>query len=49
MALGAGMPESGSENQSAIHWDMVCDLIDGGKICVEHELIYENGDFVIDF
>lgn len=49
MALGAGMPETGSENQSAIHWDMVCDLIDGGKIWVDDELIYENGDFVVDF
>ena len=49
MALGAGMPETGSENQSAIHWDMICDLIDGGRIWVDDELIYENGDFVIDF
>ena len=49
MALGAGMPETGSENQSAIHWDMVCDLVDGGKIWVDDELIYENGNFVIDF
>ena len=49
MALGAGMPETGSVNQSAIHWDMVCDLIDGGRIWVDDELIYEDGDFVIDF
>jgi len=49
MALGAGMPETGSVNQSAIHWDMVCDLIDGGRIWVDDELTYENGEFVIDF
>ncbi len=49
MALGAGLPETGSVNQSAIHWDMVCDLIDGGRIWVDDELIYENGEFVIDF
>jgi aminopeptidase len=49
MALGAGMPETGSVNESAIHWDMVCDLIDGGRIWVDDELIYENGDFVIGF
>ena len=47
MALGAGMPETGSVNQSAIHWDMVCDLIDAGKIWVDDELMYENGEFVI--
>jgi aminopeptidase len=26
MALGAGYPETGSKNESAIHWDMICDL-----------------------
>jgi len=24
--LGAGYPETGSKNESAIHWDMICDL-----------------------
>ncbi|MGH2581451.1 MAG: aminopeptidase [Anaerolineales bacterium] len=24
MALGAGYPETGSQNKSAIHWDMIC-------------------------
>ena len=32
MALGAGYPETGSKNESAIHWDMICDLRDGGEI-----------------
>jgi aminopeptidase len=49
MALGAGMPETGSKNQSAIHWDMVCDLRDGGEIWVDDELLYQNGRFVIEF
>ncbi|RPJ05150.1 MAG: aminopeptidase, partial [Deltaproteobacteria bacterium] len=26
MALGAGYPETGSKNKSAIHWDMICDM-----------------------
>jgi len=47
MALGAGMPETGSVNQSAIHWDMVCDLKDGGEIYADGELIYKNGKFLI--
>jgi aminopeptidase len=47
MALGAGMPETGSKNQSAIHWDMVCSLTDGGRIWVDGEKLYENGRFVI--
>ncbi|MEN6369179.1 MAG: aminopeptidase [Thermotogota bacterium] len=47
MALGAGMPETGSRNESAIHWDMVCDLMQGGRIYVDDKLIYESGQFLI--
>jgi len=49
MALGHGFPETLSQNDSAIHWDMICDLRKGGKIVVDDELLYENGKFVIDF
>ena len=49
MALGAGYPETGSKNESAIHWDMICDLRDGGEIRVDDELLYRNGKFVLDF
>ncbi|MEA3377340.1 MAG: aminopeptidase [Chloroflexota bacterium] len=49
VALGAGYPETGSKNESAIHWDMICDLREGGQIWVDGELLYENGKFVIDF
>ncbi|MBI2831031.1 MAG: aminopeptidase [Chloroflexi bacterium] len=47
MALGAGYPESGSKNESAIHWDMICDLRDGGEIRVDDQLFYRDGKFVI--
>jgi aminopeptidase len=49
LALGAGYPESGSQNQSAIHWDMICDLRHGGEIWVDEVLLYKDGKFVIDF
>ena len=49
MALGSGYPETGSKNESAIHWDMICDLRDGGEIRVDDELLYRNGKFTIDF
>ena len=49
MALGAGYPETGSKNESAIHWDLICDLRDGGEIWVDDELLYKNGKFVITF
>ncbi|MBN2554627.1 MAG: aminopeptidase [Anaerolineales bacterium] len=47
MAVGAGYPETGSVNQSAIHWDMICDMRDGGQIIVDDELFYESGEFTI--
>ncbi len=49
MALGAGYPETGSKNESAIHWDMICDLRQGGEIFVDNKSFYRNGAFVIDF
>jgi len=34
---------------SALHWDMVCDLRDGGEIYADGELIYSGGRFVPEF
>lgn len=47
MALGFGFPEAGGKNESAIHWDMICDMRDGGQITVDGELFYEAGDFKV--
>lgn len=47
MALGRGYPETGSQNDSAIHWDMICDMRDGGEIHVDGELFYQSGEFMI--
>ena len=47
LALGAGYPETGSKNDSAIHWDMICDMRDGGQVFVDDELFYESGEFKI--
>jgi aminopeptidase len=47
MALGAGYPETGSQNQSAIHWDLITDMRDGGEIVVDGELFYKDGSFTI--
>ena len=32
LALGKGYPETGSKNSSVIHWDMVCNLRQGGRV-----------------
>lgn len=47
MALGRGYPNTGSVNKSSIHWDMICDMRDGGQIFVDGDLFYESGEFVI--
>ncbi|MDX1600261.1 MAG: aminopeptidase [Anaerolineales bacterium] len=45
MALGAGYPETGSQNKSAIHWDLICDLQSDSEIRVDGELFYKDGEF----
>lgn len=47
LALGNGYPNSGSQNKSAIHWDMLCDMRDGGQIWVDGELFYDSGVFKV--
>jgi aminopeptidase len=49
MALGAGYPDTGSVNRSGLHWDMVCDLRDGGEIHADGEVIYRDGAFLPSF
>ena len=47
MALGAGYPETGSVNQSAIHWDLICDLRQGGSIEVDGEPFMRDGRYLV--
>ncbi len=47
MAVGAGYPESGSRNESSIHWDFICDMRDNSEILVDGELFYKNGEFKV--
>jgi len=47
LALGNGYPETGSVNQSAIHWDMICDLRQGGQVTVDGEMFMKDGKYVL--
>jgi aminopeptidase len=47
LAIGTGLPESGSKNRSAIHWDMVCDLRKGGEVHVDGTLFLKDGKILI--
>jgi aminopeptidase len=46
LALGAAYPETGCHNQSALHWDMICDLRNGGEVFADGQLIHKDGKFV---
>jgi aminopeptidase len=48
LALGASIPETGGVNKSALHWDMVCDMREGGELYADGELIYKGGKFIRD-
>jgi aminopeptidase len=47
MAVGAGYPDTGSVNRSAVHWDFICDMRKDSEIVVDGELFYKNGEFQI--
>ena len=46
MALGQSYLQTGGKNQSSIHWDMIGNMVNGGQIFADDELIYENGKFI---
>jgi len=47
MALGRSYEEAKGLNQSAIHWDMVHNMKDGGEIYIDGELCYRSGEFMV--
>src|SRR5438034_2206451 len=47
LALGASYPETGGVNQSALHWDMVCDLRLSGEVWVDDVLFLKDGKIIV--
>ena len=43
LAVGRSYPETGGVNESAVHWDMICDLRQGGRLSADGEPILEDG------
>jgi aminopeptidase len=39
LALGRSYPETGGRNSSALHWDLICDLRDGGRLSADGEVV----------
>lgn len=46
MAIGQSYLQAGGKNESAVHWDMITDMTQGGEIYADGEKIYENGRFL---
>jgi aminopeptidase len=45
LAVGSSYPETGGTNESAVHWDMVCDLRRGGRLSADGQPLLEDGRF----
>jgi aminopeptidase len=46
LALGSSFDDCGGKNQSALHWDMICDLRDEGEVYADGELVWRAGHFL---
>jgi aminopeptidase len=47
LALGRSYPETGGKNESALHWDLICDLRPGGRLTADGEVLVLDGRFVL--
>ncbi|MEZ5032771.1 MAG: aminopeptidase [Saprospiraceae bacterium] len=47
LAIGQSYLQCGGQNKSAVHWDMITDMTEDGRIKADGQLIYENGRFLI--
>lgn len=46
MAFGAGFPETGNSNKSALHWDLIATLGEGSVVTLDGEDLCVDGRFV---
>ncbi len=46
LALGRSYPETGGRNASALHWDLICDLREGGRLTMDGAPLLADGRFV---
>ena len=46
MAIGQSYAQAGGKNESAVHWDMIANMRDGGRVYADGSVIYEDGRFI---
>ncbi|MDX6666749.1 MAG: aminopeptidase [Solirubrobacteraceae bacterium] len=47
LALGRSYPETGGKNESALHWDLICDLREGGRLTADGDVLLQDGRFAL--
>lgn len=47
LALGASYSHIGGKNKSSLHWDLIKDLRNGGRLELDGEVVQENGTWLI--
>lgn len=47
LALGQSYPETGGVNESALHWDLIVDLRQGGRVWADGTLVMEDGRWLV--
>ncbi len=45
LAIGRSYEKTGGKNDSSVHWDLICDLREGGELYADGELIEKDGVF----
>ena len=45
LAVGRSYEKTGGQNESSVHWDLICDLREGGELYADGELLQEDGKF----
>jgi aminopeptidase len=45
LAIGRSYEKTGGKNDSSVHWDLICDLRDGGELYADGELLQRDGKF----
>jgi aminopeptidase len=46
LALGSSFRKLGGENDSGLHWDMICDLREEGEVYADGDLVWKAGRFL---
>ncbi len=48
MAIGQSYAQAGGKNESSVHWDMIADMKQGGRILADGKEIYRDGRFIAE-